>query len=308
MVEARQDLLGDDANFEPIDTCQLCGSHERTEKFRDGVFQVVECSQCGLVYVTPRLKPEVLPKVYDENYWSSDSPKEAGYADYRSDGALYLKTFEKRYELVQRFTDGEGRALDIGCAAGFFLKTLHDRGWHVDGVELSAEIAAHAQQEFGFDDIHVGTIETSPFQKGSYDLVSMWDVVEHVPEPLPFLQESVSYLKDDGILILETQNVASKFADRLGPKWQHYKHLEHLYHFNPTTIEMLLEQAGLEILENTSRYGGKYVTISFIRERATRVHPAMRFALLPLAPFNKMSVYINPRDEMVIVARKKKQD
>jgi 2-polyprenyl-3-methyl-5-hydroxy-6-metoxy-1,4-benzoquinol methylase len=205
MVEARQDLLGDEANFEPIETCQLCGSRERTEKFRDGVFQVVECSQCGLVYVTPRLKPEVLPKVYDENYWSSDSPKEAGYADYRSDGALYLKTFEKRYELVQRFTDGEGRALDIGCAAGFFLKTLHDRGWHVDGVELSAEIAAHAQQEFGFDDIHVGMIETSPFQKGSYDLVSMWDVVEHVPEPLPFLQESVSYLKDDGILILETQ-------------------------------------------------------------------------------------------------------
>ncbi|PIE25713.1 MAG: hypothetical protein CSA62_00110 [Planctomycetota bacterium] len=306
MVEARQDLVQDEANFEPIRSCTLCACEESREKFREGIFRIVECCNCGLVYVTPRLRPELLPRVYDENYWSSDSPKEAGYADYRSDAKLYLKTFERRYALIERFTKGKGRALDVGSAAGFFLKTLFDRGWHVDGVELSAEIVEHAKREYGFQDIHVGTIETSPFNKGSYDLLTMWDVVEHVPEPLPFLKESVSYLKEDGILILETQNVASKFAQRLGPKWQHYKHLEHLYHFNPSTIERLLDQAGLEILENTSKFGGKYVSISFIRERATRLHPVMRYLLLPLAPFGKMSLYVNPRDEMVIVARKKK--
>ncbi len=107
-------------------------------------------------------------------------------------------------------------------------------------------------------------------------------------------------------LILETQNVDSRFAKRLGPRWHHYKHLEHLYHFNPKTIERLLDQAGLEIVHLTPRFGGKHVSLGFIRERATRVHGVMKYLLAPLAPLSGMSFYVNMRDEMVIVARKKK--
>lgn len=294
-------------NFIEVESCILCSSTERTEMFREEPFAVVKCSGCGLVYVTPRLKPEVLPEVYDAEYWRSDSPKERGYADYRRQASLYLKTFRKRFSLVDRFVEGKGRALDVGCAAGFFLKVLQDHGWEVAGVELSPEIARHARESFGFDQIHVGELATAPYAPESFDLITMWDVVEHVPEPEPFLAHAVRLLKPDGCLILETQNVDSGFAKRLGPKWHHYKHLEHLYHFNPATIKLLLARVGLEIVHATSKYGGKHVSVGFIRERATRLHPAMRVLLLPLVPLSGMSFYVNVYDEMIVIARRKKR-
>ena len=299
-------VLDDPSNFIEVERCTLCGGSERTEQFRDGPFRVVRCTGCTLVYVTPRLRPEVLPQVYNEEYWSSKSPKERGYADYRSQAPLYLKTFKKRLALVERFRKHKGRALDVGCAAGFFLKILHDAGWTVDGVELSPAIASHAREVYGFEQVHVGPVESAGYEKGSFDLITMWDVVEHVPEPLPFLEHTMSLLADDGVFILETQNVESKFAKRLGPKWHHYKHLEHLYHFSPATIERLLDRVGMEVVHLTPKFGGKHVSVEFVRALAVRVHGAMKWALLPLAPLNKMSFYVNMKDEMIVVAKKKR--
>ncbi len=300
----RERALEDPSNFRGIDTCALCGSGKRRERFEEGIFSVVECTSCGLVYVTPRLRSEALPLVYGEGYWSSESPKDRGYADYRSEAPLYLATFERRMTLVRRHRKKPGRALDIGCAAGFFLRVLRDHGWKVSGVELSPEIGAMAVEALGGEAIHLGTLDGAPFEKEAYDLVSLWDVIEHVEEPVPFLEEAASFLKPDGILILETQNIDSLFARVLGPKWQHFKHLEHLYHFSPRTIRRLFQEAGLEVLESTSRFGGKYINIGFLRERATRVHPILSFLLLPLKPFDGFRFYANPRDEMVLVGRR----
>ncbi|MFV2068796.1 MAG: class I SAM-dependent methyltransferase [Pirellulales bacterium] len=304
-VTSQSELLADPANFVEIPHCSLCGAEGREEVFREDPFQVVRCEGCGLVYVTPRLKSEVLPKVYDEGYWTSEGPKSRGYADYRSQEQLYLKTFRKRFQLIDRYKPPPGRLLDVGCAAGFFLKVASEKGWQVEGVELSAEIASHAREEYGFQQVHVGTLESAPYEPKSFDLLTMWDVVEHVSDPSAFMELARRFLKPDGLLILETQNVRSAFAERMGSKWQHYKHLEHLYHFDPKTIQRLLDEAGFEILENTPELGGKHVSIAFIRERAERVSPAMRYLLWPLAPLNRVNFYVNLKDEMVIAARPK---
>ena len=109
----------------------------------------------------------------------------------------------------------------------------------------------------------------------AFDLVALWDVVEHVPDPKALLREAVGYLVPGGHLILETQNVESVFARLLGARWHQYKHLEHLYHFSSTTLRRLLEEAGLEVVHETARFGGKHVSLAFIRERATRIHPIL---------------------------------
>ncbi|MFQ5506180.1 MAG: FAD-dependent oxidoreductase [Planctomycetota bacterium] len=298
-------VLARPESFVEVETCTLCGSRQRSERFREEPFRVVSCSSCGLVYVTPRLKPELLSEVYNQDYWQSHSPKERGYADYRKEAPLYIKTFEKRLGLIDRYAPEPGRALDVGCAAGYFLEVLRRRGWDVSGVELSPEIARHARQELGIEDIYVGDLRDSEHGEKSFDLITMWDLVEHVPEPLSLLRKAASLLADDGHLVIETQNVESRFARLLGARWQHYKHLEHLYHFSPATIRKLLDDAGLEIVENTPRFGGKHVSLGFIRERATRIHPLMKYALAPLAPFHRLNLYVNLRDEMVIVARKR---
>jgi len=294
----------DDANFEPVDSCALCGAVERSTRFREGRFEIVRCATCGLVYVTPRLNAESLPAVYDEDYWRSPSPKDRGYADYIGDESLYLRTYQKRYRLIRRFAPRPGRALDVGCAAGYFLKVLSDNGWQVAGVELSPEIAARARDACGSDAIHVGELQTGQFVQRSFDLITCWDVVEHVRDPVALLRTAHSLLKPDGCLIIETQNVESRFARLLGPSWQHYKHLEHLFHFSPSTLRLLLQKSGFESVFQTSRFGGKHVSIGFVLERATRLHPVMRYLLLPLSPFESLHAYVNVFDELIVVARK----
>lgn len=289
--------------------CQLCGSDERSLKFRDGPFEVLTCAGCQLVYVTPRLQGEALVSVYDEGYWKSDDPKVRGYADYASEARLYLRTFEKRMALVNRWLPQRGRILDVGCAAGYFLQVVQRRGHDVHGVELSAAIAHEAVKAIGSDRIHIGTLDEAvvakAWQPASFDLVTLWDVVEHLPAPQDVLRKAHMLLKPDGRLLLETQNVASRWARLLGRRWHHYKHDEHLYHFSPDTVRRLLDECGFRVLDIGSRYAGKYVSFGFLAERAGRFGRLAALLARPLALLKACSLYVNPHDEIIVIAAPK---
>ncbi len=290
-----------------VETCQLCRSTRHELMFAEPPFAVRRCAECGLVFVTPRLREDDLrTEVYGEHYWQSARPREQGYADYARDEQLYLKTFRRRHALVARHCPRPGRVLDVGCAAGYFLRVMRERGWDVCGIEPSVSIAASAARHLGGERIWVGTLDDVPPARaapGVFDLVTMWDVVEHVPDPQRLLRRARAMLKPDGALIVETQNVDSAFAGLLGRRWHHYKHREHLYHFNPATVRVLLAQAGFDVVHHTASYGGKYVSFAFIAERAARLHAALSWMFKPLALLGRANVYVNVRDEMVVVAR-----
>lgn len=292
-----------------IRNCQICGSAERTLKFRDGPFQVVTCTTCGLVYVTPRLQGQALLDIYDEGYWKSDNPKLRGYADYAREAELYLKTFQKRMALVQRWLPARARVLDVGCAAGYFLRVLQPLGHDVHGVELSPAIAKEAIGAIGADRIHVGTLDDAvaamDHRPHSFDLVSLWDVIEHVPDPQSVLRRIHSLLKPTGHLLLETQNVASLWARLLGPRWHHYKHHEHLYHFTPATIRRLLDDCGFRVVQVGAAYAGKFVSFGFLAERAGRLGRIPGLLAKPLGLLKSCNLYVNPRDEIIVVAAPK---
>ncbi len=285
--------------------CPLCGSDRFEIAFVEPPYSVHRCSACGLGFVSPRLDPEGLVGIYaDDTYWRSVSPKTRGYHDYRADEPLYLRTFRRRLDFALGAGPRSGRALDVGCAAGFCMAVLRERGFETYGVEVSEAIGSHARDHFGFGDaVHFGTLDTAPHAEGSFDLITMWDVVEHVPDPRGLLANARALLKPDGLLVLETQDIDSRFARLLGPKWHHFKHAEHIYHFTPSTARELLRSAGFATERLTHRYGGKYVSLHFIAERAGRVHPLISKALSPLARLESASVYLNFMDEMVVLAR-----
>ena len=287
--------------------CQLCGSGERRVKFRDGPFEVVTCTVCGLVYVTPRLQGQALLDVYDEGYWKSENPKQRGYADYARESALYLRTFQKRMALVKRWIPAKARILDVGCAAGYFLRIAQQHGHDVHGVEMSSAIAHEAVTALGADRVHVGTLDEAIAVKGhapaSFDLVTLWDVIEHVPDPQHVLRLIRGLVKPGGHLLIETQNVASRWARLLGPRWHHYKHHEHLYHFDPQTIRRLLGDCGFRALAVGSAYAGKYVSFGFLAERAGRLGRVAGFLAKPLALLKSCNLYVNPHDEIIVVAQ-----
>jgi len=283
--------------------CGLCGSARRTTKFTDGPFSVVTCEECGLTYVTPRLvDASLIANVYDEGYWSSSSAKDRGYTDYRADAPLYLKTYRKRYALVAKHFAKPGRVLDVGCAAGYFLKVCQEKGWDVLGLEVSDAIRPQAEERLGKSHVMAGLLEDAPLAPASFDLVTFWDVVEHIPDVVGALKHVRTLLKPGGKLLIETQNVASRTAARMGKAWHHYKHAEHIYHFDPKTIADVLGRAGFRILENTPKLGGKYVRLSFVAERAQRIHPLVSALLTPLKWIGDTSVYVNLNDEMIVVA------
>lgn len=289
--------------WEHVD-CGLCGSKDRSLLFEDGPFSVVTCRECQLTYVTPRLNDTALiEEVYNETYWSSDAAKEHGYTDYRSDEPLYLKTYKRRLKVIRRHFDKPGRVLDVGCAAGYFLRVMKDEGWDVTGLEPSDAIRAKAQDLIGTDNVRAGLLGEVDLEPGSFDLVTMWDVIEHIPDTVSAVREVGKLLAPGGKFLIETQNIDSRAAKVLGKKWQHFKHAEHIYHFNAKTLGDVLERAGFGVLENTPKLGGKYVSMGFISERAGRLHPILSALLSPLRLLKDMSVYVNLFDEMIVVAQ-----
>jgi 2-polyprenyl-3-methyl-5-hydroxy-6-metoxy-1,4-benzoquinol methylase len=281
--------------------CYLCGSKDAGRLFQDGPYGVWRCRSCSLVYTSPRLGSEAIREIYQTAYWQSDQARDFGYTDYLSDRPLYLKTFRKRIRVLTR-RKPRGRVLEIGSAGGFFLEVARERGYEVHGVELSGWMADRSRERLGKNAVTTGTIEDLKAPRGSFDVVALWDVVEHLEDPLPVLVRARELLKPDGLLVLETQNIESCAARLMGRRWTHFKQLEHLYHFSPRTITRLLHQAGFRVLELSAARAGKYVSLAFLIERMQRVAPLLHKLLLPLRPLGRMSCYVNPRDEVIVVA------
>jgi 2-polyprenyl-3-methyl-5-hydroxy-6-metoxy-1,4-benzoquinol methylase len=283
-------------------SCALCDSTLATPRFVEGPHRVVDCQGCGLTYVTPRLTAQrLLAEVYDESYWASPAPRERGYGDYRGAAELYRRSFRRRwYELAPRFPASPEREryrlLDVGCAAGYFLDVVSAEGWEVRGVEPSTPIASTARERHGDAAIHVGTLDGLP-DWGTFDLITLWDVLEHVPDPVATLKQARQLLAPGGTLLIETQNIDSALARLLGRRWHHFKHREHLVHFNPSTLRKAFEAAGLDLVQLHKRSAGKYVSGEFIVERSARLWSALPRLLAPLRGLP--CAYLNLGDELI---------
>ena len=288
--------------------CPLCGPYRTEKLFSEDPFRIVSCQGCGLVYTLPRLSSAAIQQMYQVNYWNSPQAKEFGYTNYLDDSQLYLKTFRLRSQIVERYKPIPGKILEIGSAAGFFLKVMAEKGWQTTGVEISALMVDYARKHLKLPDIRLGNLEEQNFAPASFDAIALWDVIEHLEAPRWMLTQVRKLLKDDGILIIETQNVESIFAKLMGKSWHHYKHTEHLWHFSPQTITSLLTLEKFEILELSPRLAGKYISINFLIERVARIHPLLSKFLSSLSFMGKVNFYVNPRDEMILVARKMKTE
>ena len=285
-------------------SCILCGTDEYVTLFSDAPFRIVRCAECGLVYTLPRLPTARILEMYQVGYWRSAEARNFGYTDYLRDRDRYLRTFRLRSKVIDRYKTSTGRVLDIGCAAGFFLKVMEEKGWETTGVEISALMADFARTELRLNNVFPGTLEEQQFEAESFDVITLWDVIEHLEDPRSVLATTKRLLKNDGILVLETQNVESVFARFMGRRWHHYKFEEHLWHFSPKTLSALLALEHFAVVEMSSRRAGKYVAMNFALERSARIHSALPELLLPLRCLGSLSLYVNPMDEMIAVAGK----
>jgi 2-polyprenyl-3-methyl-5-hydroxy-6-metoxy-1,4-benzoquinol methylase len=263
------------------------------------------CTHCELVSVYPFPREEELRAVYAAEYFKSDESSVKGYDDYESDRPNIVRTAARRLQEIERLVP-TGRLLDVGCALGFFLEEARRRGWAVEGIDISAHAIQYAQDRLGLP-AQVGTLGDARLAKDSFDVITLWDVIEHLPNPVAELGVCRDLLRPGGLLVLSTPDLESWVAKITGPRWMGFKLAdEHIYYFSRKTITLALEKAGFEMVEITTI--GKHVTFEFFARRLSMYLPgaasvlALAFTLMGI---EDGAIYVDPRDLMRVVARRK---
>jgi 2-polyprenyl-3-methyl-5-hydroxy-6-metoxy-1,4-benzoquinol methylase len=232
--------------------CNLCGADEFDYLFTKRGWQLVACRSCGLIRVDPMPRPEQIAELYAPT---------SGYQLHRLGGITrYTRWEERRTDLlatiVGRAPHPRARLLDVGCATGTFLLKARSNNWHVQGIEIAKHLAVFARLKHGLEVEVCGAEEVvDRFGTGSFDVITLWDVVEHLRQPLQAMCNICRALKPGGRLFVATPNVngwVSQFHFRvLKPLWGIWSHPEpplHLYQFSRRTVRRLFESAGLESL------------------------------------------------------------
>ncbi len=247
--------------------CNSCGSTEFSELYtlpdylleRPDVFAtLVKCRQCGLIYQNPRPSIAEMSQHYPENYEPYETKEE------QKTSWLFQKAIKygiaKRVRFVTKYKKN-GRVLDVGCATGVFLEGMRARGkWELYGVEPSDHAATIAFQKTNAD-IFVGTLEQAQFSGNFFDVVTMWDVLEHVHNPQETLDEIYRILKPDGLLVIRVPNVDSLQAKIFGRFWAGLDAPRHLYVFSPEDLSNMLRKSGFQI-KNKSFGSASYLVFS----------------------------------------------
>ncbi len=265
--------------------CILCGSTRSRKKFnkpsRQGEsFTLVRCRDCGLEYVNPRPDESEIGAYYGSSYFSSRTDR--GYNNYFSDEVR--KEVERVYGLNLRdlkFYDFEKslgekkRSLDVGCAAGYFVAMMGNRGWDASGIDVSGP-CIEAAEAAGLSVLRGSYLEQS--YDTPFDCITLWATIEHLHHPELFLRKMYSDLSDDGMLILSTCRVGGINFQRLrGAAWRFYNFPEHLCFFSKKNIFRLLKQEGFEVAAYHT-YGSGIGSAGSYRKRAADF-AAGKFAL-----------------------------
>jgi SAM-dependent methyltransferase len=162
----------------------------------------------------------------------------------------------KRCRAVTRYKE-EGRLLEVGCANGMFLNTVRKSGsWDVYGVDINKYAVQYARDQLGLD-VFLGQLEETHFPDDFFDVVVLWDVLEHLPNPKSALLEIHRVLTSDGWLIFRVPNLDSFDARLFGPYWAGLDAPRHFFVFSEATLKRLLEISGFT-LRRTSCFSGTY--------------------------------------------------
>lgn len=254
--------------------CNLCGADETTVRFpstvdgagsarpwesfrctHDGYgrhYRIVTCVRCGLGYADPRPTAEEILGSYSE----VEDPLYVQELDGR------LLTFERHLDSLERHRKPPGRMLDVGAYTGAFVEVAKERGWDVEGLEPSGWAVAEAEKR-GLR-VHKGSLEAVSLDPASFDVVTMWDVIEHLPDPARALAESFRLLRPGGLLAVHTMDADSAFARLTGSRWPWLMEM-HLFYYSKRTLEAALRQAGFEVLR--TRAHGRYLRLGYLASR-----------------------------------------
>ncbi len=256
--------------------------------------QIVQCTHCKLVYANPRWPADALFAMYasveDETYVREREGREL--------------TFEKHLHALEAYTGPANKRtlLDVGAYIGVFVEIAQARGWLAEGIEPSRWAVGKAQER-GLP-VHYGTQHDPQFSGRKFDVVTMWDVIEHVSDPASELRRAYQFLNPGGWLAVHTMDIDSLLARIMGNRWPWLMDM-HLYYFSQITLQEMIRRSGFEIVWSGSQ--GRYLRLGYIASRLGGLSPYLgrvSASAIKRLGLSRLAIPINFGDLFTIYARK----
>ena len=261
--------------------CNLCGGDATRRVAAQRGFEIQRCCACGLVYVHPRPTAEQLAALY-AGYHTRDGENEDSW------DRLMCRVFGEAADLLcaTRTTSGSGRVLDVGCGFGGFVELMRTRGWDAEGLDPSQAVVDAARRNGR--PVRLGTLEAFSADAGPYDAITMFYVLEHLPDPMGALRKSFDLLVPGGTLVMRVPHTTPivRLLAPVGLGGELYDPPFHLYDFAPPVLQEMLRRVGFVDIRTfpgqptvPSRPGPR-VAASFFGAVATWLHTLTGGALL----------------------------
>lgn len=296
-VARRPDAVASPAAGE-YTACYVCGSGDLEHKFVVKGFAIARCRQCSLQFVKARVSKDEL----DRFYGAKDGSDEFIYDDPANLRNLNFYFYRLR-DVIHRQRGARGRILDVGCSSGYFLDVMD--GWERHGIELTAKYAEIARAKYG-DNIHRGTLDDYAGDEASFDVITLQDVFDHVPDPLATLRACHRLLVPGGLIIIKVHNISCWYAKVTGSRFYALLPPEHLSYFNKKSLRQALSRTGFTVLYHT--YIGHLLSLKTVAYRLSHNgKPGLFFSLyqiLKRSPVGDLSIRKNLHDIITVVATK----
>ena len=283
--------------------CYGCGGTRCRHLFTDKGYDLVECVDCGLAFLANPPNAEGVAALYvadDEYHGALASEEDATVNMMRRTARQHLRF------LRNSVPDPQGRTLlDIGCSTGLFLDEARRAGFVVSGAEISPKSGRVARDRLGLD-VHIGDWRTAGYADGQFDIITLFDVIEHLPDPVGELVALRRLLKPGGVLLQSTPDidglfprVSQRFAQSLG-YWPHPEPPYHLFQFSKRTLTELTRRAGyMPLRADQTRI---WLDYTFGTPDTWRVSPKMMAYALAFAPIAYVAPWVGRGDWLYLAA------
>lgn len=241
--------------------CNICADDNTVCLFRKGIFNIVKCMNCGLVYVNPRPSDKRLKEKYGKDYYYSAAgipiSKQLTYQD-------FFKTMR------DCAIDGKN-LLDVGCGTGEFLDLAYKQGWQPKGVETSEYAVNYAKGNYNIE-VFSDDLGDVRFPDKYFDVITMWDSIEHLPDPRKELSEINRILKTGGLVYISTTNLSGFSQKLFGTTSNQFCPEEHIYYFTPGTAARLLKDCGFSQVKVKTQHIFIFNVIFFYIKKMRKKH------------------------------------
>ncbi len=232
--------------------CILCNKNDTHLLVRKDSFNVVQCNGCGLTYVNPRMDMIELSEFYNES--NSSAAQEIVQKDTEHD-EYKIKKFKTAIQLLKRHKEDIEKVFDIGCSTGIFLEMAAKEGWTPYGCDVNRNLVRENRKRYG-DQVKLQEGKHIDFKDNFFDVITLFDVIEHLTNPVDTLKEVSRVLKEDGLVVISTPNIDglfprltyALFGKTIGA-WEHPTPPGHVFQFSKRSLQKTTEKASLELVD-----------------------------------------------------------